>query len=87
MAAANYLYRLMTFICLALVSVVYGQVKIVLTNDDGWATANIRAQNDALKDVGFDVSHGIFSSPFITEVCVTGCTLSTFREPVWDRLG
>ena len=29
--------------------------KIVLTNDDGWAVANIRAQNDALRAAGFDV--------------------------------
>ena len=30
--------------------------KIILTNDDGWAVAQIRAQNDALKAAGFDVS-------------------------------
>ena len=35
---------------------VNGQVKIVQTNDDGWAVANIRAQNDALVAAGFDVS-------------------------------
>ncbi|KAH8101318.1 sure-like protein [Cristinia sonorae] len=34
--------------------------KIILTNDDGWATAQIRAQNDALKALGFDV---ILSAP------------------------
>ncbi|EMD35165.1 hypothetical protein CERSUDRAFT_75455 [Gelatoporia subvermispora B] len=34
--------------------------KIVLTNDDGWAVAQIRAQYDALKAAGFDV---ILSSP------------------------
>jgi len=34
--------------------------KIVLTNDDGWAVAQIRAQYDALKTAGFDV---ILSSP------------------------
>lgn len=28
---------------------------ILLTNDDGWATAQIRAQNDALLDAGFHV--------------------------------
>lgn len=28
---------------------------IVLTNDDGWAVAQIRAQNDALKAAGFNV--------------------------------
>ncbi|KAI0085587.1 sure-like protein [Irpex rosettiformis] len=34
--------------------------KLVLTNDDGWAVAQIRAQNDALKTAGFDV---ILSAP------------------------
>lgn len=29
--------------------------KIILTNDDGWAVANIRALNQALIDGGFDV--------------------------------
>ncbi len=33
-----------------------GQTKIVLTNDDGWAVANIRAQNSALIAAGFNVS-------------------------------
>ena len=32
------------------------QTKVVLTNDDGWAVAQIRAQNDALKAAGYDVS-------------------------------
>ena len=32
--------------------------KIVLTNDDGWAVAQIRAQNDALKAAGYDVRTG-----------------------------
>ncbi|KAI0085583.1 sure-like protein [Irpex rosettiformis] len=37
------------------------QVKnIVLTNDDGWAVAQIRAQNDALKAAGFSV---VLSAP------------------------
>ena len=30
---------------------------IVLTNDDGWAVAQIRAQDDSLKAAGFDVEH------------------------------
>ena len=29
--------------------------KILLTNDDGWAVAQIRAQFDAIEDAGFDV--------------------------------
>lgn len=32
------------------------QIKIVHTNDDGWAVANIRAQNTALRNARFNVS-------------------------------
>ena len=32
----------------------FGQ-NLILTNDDGWAVAQIRAQRDALVDAGFDV--------------------------------
>ncbi|KAL0952794.1 hypothetical protein HGRIS_007019 [Hohenbuehelia grisea] len=38
--------------------------KIILTNDDGWATAQVRAQYDALKSRGFDV---ILSCPAINK--------------------
>ena len=34
--------------------------KIVLTNDDGWATAQIRKQYSDLKAVGYNVRHSIF---------------------------
>ena len=36
------------------------QRKVVLTNDDGWATANIRQQFTALQDAGYNVSHFFF---------------------------
>ena len=37
---------------------------IFLTNDDGWAVAQIRAQRDALVDAGFNVRLRLFlSSP------------------------
>ncbi|KAK7029867.1 survival protein sure-like phosphatase/nucleotidase [Favolaschia claudopus] len=36
--------------------------KIVLTNDDGWAVAQIRAQNDALKAAGYNV---VLSGPAV----------------------
>lgn len=35
------------------------QQKIVLTNDDGWAVAQIRAEYTALKAAGYDVKHPI----------------------------
>ncbi|KAJ7353698.1 survival protein sure-like phosphatase/nucleotidase [Mycena albidolilacea] len=38
--------------------------KIVLTNDDGWAVAQIRAQNDALKSAGYNV---VLSCPAINK--------------------
>ncbi len=46
------------FISLAFFALgVQSQVKnIILTNDDGWAVAQIRAQNDALKAAGYNVS-------------------------------
>lgn len=34
--------------------------KIVLTNDDGWAVAQIRAEYEALADAGYDVRCLIF---------------------------
>ncbi|EMD35012.1 hypothetical protein CERSUDRAFT_125001 [Gelatoporia subvermispora B] len=48
----------------AFVTATYGLVgyaqNIVLTNDDGWATANIRAQFESLTSAGFDV---VLSAP------------------------
>ncbi|KAI0759170.1 sure-like protein [Irpex lacteus] len=50
------------FISLAFFALgVQSQVKnIILTNDDGWAVAQIRAQNDALKAAGYNV---VLSAP------------------------
>ncbi|EKM52611.1 uncharacterized protein PHACADRAFT_149424 [Phanerochaete carnosa HHB-10118-sp] len=45
---------------LASLAVVAQCQNILLTNDDGWATAQIRAQNDALEAAGFNV---ILSAP------------------------
>ena len=38
---------------------------ILLTNDDGWAVAQIRAQYKELTDAGYDVRHSCLST-----VCV-----------------
>ena len=51
-----YLHVYLALALTSCASLVNGQVKIVQTNDDGWAVANIRAQNDALVAAGFDVS-------------------------------
>ena len=43
---------------------------LVLTNDDGWAVANIRAQNDALRAAGYDVGAALIRE-FLTSVNMT----------------
>lgn len=40
---------------LAALNIARAQIKIVHTNDDGWAVANVRAQFSALMDAGFNV--------------------------------
>ena len=60
--------------------------KIVITNDDGWAVAQIRAQNDALKAAGFDVSRfAVFYKIPLTRVYTEGHLVCPCRESV--RLG
>ena len=44
-------------VLLFVTTVVTARVKVVLSNDDGWAAANIRAQNAALELAGYNVSH------------------------------
>lgn len=64
---------------------VYSQ-KIVITNDDGWAVAQIRAQNDALKAAGFDVSRlPVLYRISLTRVYTEGHLICSCRESV--RLG
>ncbi|PAV14943.1 acid phosphatase [Pyrrhoderma noxium] len=46
--------------CSAVLAINDGSAKIVISNDDGWATANIRAQNSALREAGHNV---IISAP------------------------
>lgn len=45
-----------TFILFCALASIVSSQDIILTNDDGWAVAQIRAQNDALNAAGFDVS-------------------------------
>ncbi|KAJ7584767.1 sure-like protein [Mycena floridula] len=58
---------------LYLVALVRAQTNILLTNDDGWAVANIRAQNDALKSANLNV---VLSCPAINK-SGTGSSSST----------
>ncbi|KAF9054080.1 survival protein sure-like phosphatase/nucleotidase [Panaeolus papilionaceus] len=48
------------YLSLALATLASAQTKIVLTNDDGWAVAQIRAEYNALKAAGYNV---ILSAP------------------------
>lgn len=43
-------------VLLFVTTVVTARVKLVLSNDDGWAAANIRSQNAALELAGYNVS-------------------------------
>ncbi|KAJ7147296.1 survival protein sure-like phosphatase/nucleotidase [Mycena filopes] len=54
--------------------------KIVLTNDDGWAVAQIRAQNNALKAAGYDV---VLSCPAVDKSGTGSSTAAptTLRTP------
>ena len=52
--------------------------KLVLTNDDGWAVAQIRAQRDALVDAGFDVR--VFYLALLL-VIITRCENRLFYLP------
>jgi len=48
-----------TFVLSLLAILCFGNAKsqnLVLTNDDGWATAMIRAQFNSLEDAGYEVS-------------------------------
>ncbi|KDQ23809.1 hypothetical protein PLEOSDRAFT_1048318 [Pleurotus ostreatus PC15] len=58
----KYLHALHLFTVLVLcrLPVVFSQHKVILTNDDGWAEAQIRAEYEALNEAGFDV---VLSAP------------------------
>lgn len=47
--------RLLTGVFVSIVAVAAAAKRIVLTNDDGWAVAQIRAEFDALVAAGHDV--------------------------------
>lgn len=65
--------------------------KIVLTNDDGWATAQMRAQLDALIAEGYDVRSFFVSLVIpVTLMRMLGLWLGRHvrhvRKPVWLEL-
>lgn len=57
--------------------------KIVLTNDDGWAVAQIRAEFTALVNDGYDVrTTGLFSMIIVLQLLLSGRFVGSSREPV-----
>ncbi|PPQ65456.1 hypothetical protein CVT24_010787 [Panaeolus cyanescens] len=52
------------YLSLALVTLSSAQTKVVLTNDDGWAVAQIRDEYEALKAAGYDV---VLSAPAVNK--------------------
>ena len=71
-----------------------GVKNIILTNDDGWAVAQIRAQNTALKRAGFNVSFHkydiMYDAVFIQFVsrlyCLLQLRMSLEQAPALHRL-
>ena len=51
----QYWISLVSAISIALLIKNVTSQNVILTNDDGWAVAQIRAQRDALVDAGFNV--------------------------------
>lgn len=77
---------------LALVTVVTA-TNIVLTNDDGWAVAQIRAQNTALKNAGYTVRTSFKFAAWVgigmeadTLGSLSGHSVCACRKPVRYRL-
>ena len=58
---------------------------LVISNDDGWATAQIRAQYEALTDAGYDVSLHDTVSFFGSNRCI-GRLVLPCAESIRQRL-
>lgn len=72
---------------LAAITSASAQVKILQSNDDGWAAANIRAQNNALNAAGYDVSD-FFDNVTVplTKVSIhSGRHCCSCGEQIWYR--
>ena len=76
-----------TLLILTSIAVAYCQ-SIVLTNDDGWATAQIRAQDNALTAAGFNVSRkAVIVLAGNLTIVITGCLISSSGKRVRHRVG
>jgi hypothetical protein len=64
--------RLAQFVLVVLATVASAQ-RIVLTNDDGWAVAQIRAEYNALQAAGYEVCHSLL----VILVLITSADIST----------
>ncbi len=59
---------------------VLAQHKVILTNDDGWAEAQIRAEYEALNEAGFDVSVSMTSCVRLLIRTEEGCLVCPRRK-------
>lgn len=50
-------YKTLAFLGLALTVTTVSAQNIVIADDDGWATAQIRAQYESLSSAGYNVCH------------------------------
>jgi len=57
--------KLLSSCSLLLIAHLSSAQRIGLTNDDGWAVSMIRAQNDALKEAGYDVTILVDTKSFL----------------------
>lgn len=73
------------WIVLAFASIASSSAKnLVLTNDDGWADAMIRAQYDELTDAGFNVILHCQLACACYLCRMPGCSIMSRRKHVWN---
>ena len=79
-------YKTLAFLGLTLAIATARAQNIVISDDDGWATAQIRAQYESLTDAGYNVrcSWGIWCSPMPRDVL--GGPVVPRAQPVWEGL-
>lgn len=80
-------------LAILLVSGTRAATKIVLTNDDGWAVAQLRAEYTALTAVGYSVSTNHccpqkFAKCYelLTQFIFIGPPVGSRRQQIWKRL-
>lgn len=83
----KYHYALHLFtVLLCCLRTALAQYKVVLTNDDGWAEAQIRAEYEALNEAGFDVSESMTGRVRLLIRTEEGCLVCSCRKQIRDWL-